>query len=75
MNAASIEISIPEDINARVALEWAIQRLIRMVDYLEALEAFERENGTLPAECRLIVSAKNSEILHAAFGEDPPDVL
>ena len=38
MNAASIEISIPEDINARVALEWAIQRLIRMVDYLEALE-------------------------------------
>ncbi len=71
MTAASIEVCIPEGVSARLALEWAVQRLIRMIDYLDELETFDRDHGALPADCLLTVKATNAEILHAAFAEEP----
>jgi len=74
MTAASIEVSIPEGVSARIALEWAVQRLIKMIDYLDELEAYDRDHGPLPADCLLTVKASSTEILHAAFGEEAIDV-
>ena len=67
---ASIEISIPEGVSARLALEWAVERLIRMIDALDEVEDVERAYGGPAAICRLVVSASPAEIIRYGTGED-----
>jgi hypothetical protein len=67
---ASIEIAIPEGVSARLALEWAVERLIRMIDALNEAEERERDGYTPPASCRLVVSASPAEIIRNAVDEE-----
>ena len=72
---ASIEIAIPEGVSALVALEWAVERLLRMIDLLEEAEDHERALAPEPVSCSLILRSSPSEIYRYAMGEDLGDVL
>ena len=73
MTPASIEIAIPEGVSARLALEWAVERLIRMIDALDAAEDLERAECVAPRDCRLTVSPSPADIHTWAVGEDVTD--
>ena len=70
MTPASIEISIPEGISARLALEWAVELLIRMIDALDEVEDQERSHDDTPSTCSLVISASPAEIHGYAVGEE-----
>lgn len=70
MTSPSIEISIPEGVSARLALEWVVERLIRMIDALDEVEDRERSHDDTPPTCSLVISAIPSEIHGYAIGEE-----
>ena len=70
MTPASIEISIPSGVSARLALEWAVDQLIRTIDALDEVEDLERAHRDTPPPCHLIVSACPADIIRNAMGED-----
>ena len=70
MSPASFEISIPEGVNARLALEWAVERLIRMIDAIDEVEDRERDARLPPSTCQLMVSISPTDLIHYSLGED-----
>jgi len=74
MAPASFEIIIPEGVSARLALEWAVERLIRMIDAIDETEDRERDAPAAHASCRLSISASPADLTVYAMGEGQRDV-